>query len=78
MGMAFDPKPNEQQYQHNGKMLLSSETANLMAQQQPLSSGSQGDFSNLIGSFSNKSAKTVDESNQSVAQELKTNESIAM
>ena len=31
-----------------------------------------------IVSFSNKSGRTIDESNQSVAQELKTNESVAI
>jgi len=36
------------------------------------------DFSNYVGSFSSKSVNTVDESNQSVAQEFKTNESIAI
>ena len=36
------------------------------------------EFNNVMGSFSSKSMGTVDESNQSVAQEFKTNESIAM
>ena len=36
------------------------------------------DFTNVVGSFSSKSINTYDESNQSVAQELNTNESIAM
>jgi len=34
--------------------------------------------SHHVGSFSGKSIKTLEESNQSVAQELKTNESIAI
>jgi hypothetical protein len=36
------------------------------------------DFTNVVGSFSSKSINTYDESNQSVANELNTNESIAM
>lgn len=36
------------------------------------------DFTGVVGSFSSKSINTYDESNQSVAQELNTNESIAM
>jgi hypothetical protein len=36
------------------------------------------DFTNVVGSFSSKSVNTFDDSNQSVAQELKTNESIAL
>jgi hypothetical protein len=42
--------------------------------------GDLEDFSNLVGSFSSKHTKTAgyDESNQSVAQEMKSNESIAL
>ena len=36
------------------------------------------DFANAVGSFSSKSINTYDESNQSVAQEMRTNESIAL
>ncbi|MFS8159758.1 MAG: hypothetical protein ACMG6E_06015, partial [Candidatus Roizmanbacteria bacterium] len=36
------------------------------------------DFANAVVSFSSKSVNTYDESNQSVAQELRTNESIAL
>lgn len=36
------------------------------------------DFGNAVVSFSSKSVNTYDESNQSVAQELRTNESIAL
>ena len=36
------------------------------------------DLANAVASFSSKSILTVDESNQSVAQEFKTNESIAI
>ena len=43
----------------------------------PLSQENNEDFANAVGSFSSKSINTYDESNQSVAQELKTNESIA-
>ncbi len=39
---------------------------------------SEHDLANAVASFSSKSIHTVDESNQSVAQEFKTNESIAI